>query len=73
MLVRKIYNTSLFVESLGAAALLQAPTSLLYNDKSFVRHRGMSSGEEGRLLLVIVFPLSIMHLFSFHFNWQILS
>lgn len=72
MLVRKIYNTSLFVESLGAAALLQAPTSLLYNDKSFVRHRGMSSGEEGRLL-VIVFPLSIMHLFSFHFNWQILS
>lgn len=72
MLVRKIYNTSLFVESLGAAALLQAPTSLLYNDKSFVRHRGMSSGEEGRLL-VIVFPLSIVHLFSFHFNWQILS
>lgn len=72
MLVRKTYNTSLFVESLGAAALLQAPTSLLYNDKSFVRHRGMSSGEEGRLL-VIVFPLSIVHLFSFHFNWQILS
>lgn len=69
MLVRKIYNTSLFGESLGAAALLQAPTSLLYNDKNFVRHRGdeFRGGRE----TFSCYRLSPLHYLSFQFSFQL--